>query len=92
MDILLASTPDHNVVFACIEKKVHHRGHRYYKMNTSILTDETYIQEIKKMFTKVLIDYESIIDKRTLWDPFKIKAKEFSIRFLQIMQRKRESS
>ena len=52
-------------------------------MNTSILTDETYIKEIKNIFSKVLIDYESIIDKRTLWDLFKIKAKEFSIRFSQ---------
>lgn len=45
------------------------------------------MQEIKN---KEFKDYESILDKRTLWDFLKIEVKKHSIRFSQNIAKKKK--
>ncbi len=79
----LAPCPDHKAVimtFSCDERL---RGKGYWKLNVSILKEREYVEAIKNLIEKTLIEYNECadIDKNLIWELIKIRVKEFSIKY-----------
>jgi hypothetical protein len=79
----IAPCPDHKAVILsirCSEKK---RGRGYWKLNTSILAEEKYRNEIREIITNTIKDHNDIenLDKGLIWELIKIRVKEFSIQY-----------
>ena len=76
-----APTPDHKAIEVELRLNRNQRGPSYWKLNTSILKEEAYMQIIKDVILKTKQDYSSVLSNRDLWDFVKIKIKEMSIRY-----------
>ena len=76
-----APVPDSKAVILTLDTKNEKRGSGNWKLNVSILNDSKYQKGIKDLFRKTLEEYNENIDKRLLWDLYKIRVKEFSIVF-----------
>ena len=72
--------PDHKALIMDLDI-YNDRGKGYWKLNTSLLKDETYIEGIQSLITELDILYTNIVDKRLLWDLYKINIKQFSIKY-----------
>ena len=79
--INVAPVPDHKAVVSHIFRQSKKRGRGYWKLNNSFLNEKTYCNEISNIISKTLNEYDSIINKRDLWDLCKIRIKEYSIKF-----------
>ncbi len=71
--------PDHRAIITEIDCSLE-RGKGYWIMNTSILKDPKYQEEIIKIINSTCKDY-SQLDKQHLWDFCKVRIKEFSIAY-----------
>ena len=82
--------PDHKAVETVIEKILHKRGQLIWKLNTSLLKDTRYNEEITRIIQTTMDKQNTGLSKGELWDWCKIKIKEFSINFGKtIAQRKK---
>ena len=82
--------PDHKAVETVIEKITHKRGQLIWKLNTSLLKDTRYNEEITRIIQTTMDKQNTGLSKGELWDWCKIKIKEFSINFGKtIAQRKK---
>ena len=75
----LPKIPDHKAVI-CKTKNKLQIGRGYWKMNVSYLEDVNYCKEIKQIFLDTISHTTEDFDKRTTWDIFKTRVKEYSIR------------
>ena len=73
--------PDHKAVETGIEKILHKRGQLIWKLNTSLLKDTRYNEEITRIIQTTMDKQNTGLGKGELWDWCKIKIKEFSINF-----------
>lgn len=79
--VITAPTPDHKAVVAKVELVHKQRGNGYWKLNTSILSEENYKIGVIDIIKKTIDEYDNIVDKRVLWDFCKIRIKEYSIKY-----------
>ena len=86
----LPKIPDHKAVI-CVTKNKLQIGRGYWKMNISYFEDVNYCEEIKQIYHNTLLDTIDNVDKRTIWDIFKTRIKEYSIRYGIIQSRSKRS-
>ena len=71
---------DHKALVHSITISDNHRGPGYWKLNASFLLDDVYIEKVKIIIRNTLYD-ETIDSNMIKWELFKLKVKEFSIRY-----------
>ena len=76
-----APAPDHKAVCLVLSMNTNARGVGYWKMNTEIIGEKEYDNEIKKIFTEAMNEYSESISKSKLWEFIKVKIKQFSIAY-----------
>jgi len=68
-DIIPAIKSDHSAIillFNSLEKQSH--GPSYWKFNSSLLGDSSYIELISLKYSAWLDEFKEVTDKRVLWD------------------------
>ncbi len=76
-----APVPDHKAVITDLKIDDKSRGPGYWKLNTTLLNDEKYKQKILEIYDNTVNEYGDIESKRVIWDLFKLRVKEYSIRY-----------
>ncbi len=76
-----APAPDHKAVVMEIGTNVKGRGRGYWKMNNSVIKEESYKQGIEKLYEDVMTQYGANVSCILLWEFLKIKIKEFTISY-----------
>ena len=81
---------DHKAVIMTVAATSLSRGPNYWKLNVSLLKDETYCKGIREIITK--FRNNDIIDTNSLkWELFKKSVKEYSIRYgIKVAREKRQ--
>lgn len=79
--ITTAPVPDHKAVITTIKYTDRPRGKGYWKLNNSLLEDQTFLENIELIFKATVEEYNDVACKRDIWDLCKIRFKEYSIRF-----------
>ena len=82
---------DHIALTATFDHISKLRGPGYWKLNTNLLKDPTYINLVKTIIAKTKEEYIEILDSRSLWELVKIKIKENSIKYSIKKSRARHS-
>ena len=65
--------------FQEVETRV--RGKGYWKINSSIVDEEEYIKQLQDNKIKWLEEFKDIEDPRMIWELFKYKIRQFSMRY-----------
>ena len=83
IDIIPAIRTDHSAIFINIKNEINDiKGPGYYKLNTSILDDPTYVEQMTSLLKTWSKESEThFSDNRVKWDWVKFKIREFSISF-----------
>ena len=83
-DIVSAPFSDHKAVVVKLKDRTKIRGPGYWKLNVSVLKEDLYCEQIVKIFKDCVNESLNLnFCKRLTWDLFKIKVKEFSIKYCQ---------
>ena len=80
---------DHNAVSMKLGIITRSRGKGCWKLNNSMLKDEVFKENVKRIIRKVNIEF-SHFDKQLKWEMCKIRIKEFSIKYTVDVNRKRK--
>ena len=82
-DIAPGYKTDHSLIL--LEIALHHnpRGRGFWKLNTSLLTDEEYLKAIRTVIHQTKIEYKSdnLVNPALLWEMIKMKVREKSISY-----------
>ena len=79
-----APISDHKSVIVNINCLDNKRGPNYWKFNVSYLKDKKFCANIEEIFDSILaLSENNKLSKTIAWDMFKIKVKEFSIKYGQ---------
>ena len=78
-DIVENTFSDHSMITMYIQLEENHKGPGFWRLNTSLLTDETYIERVSEVIQDVL--GQQFKDIRAKWNFLKLKFKEFSIQY-----------
>ena len=81
-EIIPSIKSDHCAVtleFQEVETRVSGKG--YWKINSSILDEEEYIKQLQANKIKWLEEFKDIEDPRMIWELFKYKIRQFSMRY-----------
>ena len=81
-DILPSVLSDHSPILTCIkylDEPVNGVGH--WKLNTSLLEDNSYIQEMKRNLVRWKQEYRSVENSNLKWEIIKYEIRKFSIMF-----------
>lgn len=79
-DITPMLLTDHCLLTTEIDTHIIHRaGKGFWKFNSSLLNDPTYVKEIKKIIHETGAEYSYLDDKNTLWELIKLSIRNFSI-------------
>ena len=76
----IPTIPDHRAVVVNIGD-THNRGQGYWKLNTSILDNQNYRDEIISIIQKTQNEFRDLKNPLLTWDIIKIRVKEQSIQF-----------
>ena len=89
--ILESFRTDHKLIFLSLlnDQKVKPRGPGFYKLNSSLLSDDEYIHLITNLIIDKTAEYSDIGDKRVRWDLLKFDVQCKSIDFSKLKSRKR---
>ena len=80
--IISAPVGDHRGVTLKLNSKKDLPGPNYWKLNVSVLQNKDYCEQIIKIFQQLTQECSSQgMRKTVIWDLFKVKVKEFSIRY-----------
>ena len=79
--VMNAIDRDHKAVVADFDILENKRGKGYWKLNNSLLNDEEYVEGISVVLKETHNEYGDLNSKRLIWEIFKIKVKEFSIKY-----------
>ena len=78
-EIIPSFCTDHSMVTITLQMSKLQRGSGFWKLNTSLLSDINYLEEIKEVISEVSND--TYKDNRTKWDFLKFKVKSSSIKY-----------
>ena len=82
---------DHKQLYISINIKGQTAGPGYWKLNSSLLEHQGYIDGIHTIISNVLRECTDIKSKRITWEILKVKIKEFSIQFsVSLSKRKKD--
>ena len=72
---------DHSLITLHLTNNTNPRGPGFWKLNTSLLSDEEYIGLIKKTIKEVANEYKNNneVDATLLWDTMKMKIRSSSV-------------
>ena len=70
---------DHNALKAVFEINSLQCGPGYWKMNSSVLKDQQYLQEVHATIDNTLRQYQDIKSYQLVWEILKINVKEYII-------------
>ena len=74
--------PDHKTVHLCLSWPNNPpRGPRFWKFNNTLLNDENYTGEICELIPQLREKYESLNDKRLVWELIKIEIHDYTLSF-----------
>lgn len=77
--LLSVAATDHRACVASLKFTDFTRGPGYYKLNTSLLSDIDYVNQMNELIDTFVPDPED--DHQVVWDMLKIKIKEFSLNY-----------
>ena len=92
IDILASIASDHSPVFLSI-KRINDldSGPGYWKFNNSLLQNNIFCDDLRKMITAFNINNTHITDQQVRWELLKFELREFSIKFSKkLAHKKRE--
>ena len=89
LDIKPVLKCDHNAVSMKLKITHKKRGNGFWKINNSLLKDDVYKENIRNIVNKVELEY-SHFDKQAKWEMFKIKVKEYSIKYAKAVSRNKK--
>ena len=81
---------DHNGVSMKMKVFAHKRGKGCWKLNNSLLSDEVYKQNIKRIIKIVCMEF-SKFDHQFKWEMCKIRIKEFSIKYAVDLKKRKKN-
>ena len=81
-----APAPDHRAVVLDLNICDKKRGPGYWKLNTSVLSDEEYVKGVTDVIQQTILDYAEIGSKLT-WELCKVRIREYSIRYCTFKKR-----
>ena len=79
---------DHSPISLLIKLNTYNNGPGLWKLNTSILKDESYIKMINDKLDNLKTDLKYIDDKNLVWELIKFQIKVESIQYGKITRRK----
>lgn len=88
-DIRPALKCDHNAVSLTIKVHEQKRGKGIWKLNCSLLEDETYRTNVTDVIRKLKLEYRHL-DLQQKWELCKIKIKEFSMKYAIDVNKKKK--
>ena len=81
---------DHDLVKLTLKCSLPSRGRGYWKFNTSLLKDKTYIAQVKETVTATATEFDYLQNKGLLWDFIKMKIRGMTIKYCAKQKRERE--
>ena len=81
-DIIPAIKSDHSAItllLNSLEKQSH--GPSYWKFNSSLLEDSSYIELISLKYSEWLDEFKEVTDKRVLWDLIKYRVRSCTMKY-----------
>ena len=92
VNIIAAIRSDHSAIFLHLQEiEECQRGPGFWKMNTSLLTDENFVQKMKEKLDQWKKEGEEFSDVRVAWDWIKYKVRLFCINYSkEVAKTKRE--
>ena len=86
-----APVPDHKAVILKLCTSPNKRGKGYWKLNVSLLADDKYVQDVKDIIKKTVIEHVSVVNIGIVWEMVKIRVKEYSIFYSQKKAKNRDN-
>ena len=92
VNIIAAIRTDHSAIFLHLQEiEECQRGLGFWKMNTSLLTDENFVQKMKEKLDQWKKEGEEFSDVRVAWDWIKYNVRLFTINYSkEVTKTKRE--
>ena len=92
-DVLTGFKSDHSLITLTLINNSNPRGPGFWKLNTSLLADEEYIDLIEKTINEVAKEYENNneVDATLLWDTMKMKIRSSSLCYARQKKNKMSS-
>ena len=80
VNILPGICSDHSLLCLVIKTSNHsNRGKGFWKFNSSLLNDDIYVKEIKKIIDAGKVRYEHALDKGLVWEIIKSEIRSFTV-------------
>ena len=89
LDIKPVLRCDHNAVTMKLQVTTKKRGKGFWKLNNSLLKDETYKQGVRNIIKNIKIEYNSF-DYQFMWEMCKIKIREYSMKYASDVSKRRK--
>ena len=91
-NIIPAIKSDHSAITLTLNSLVKQKfGPSYWKFNSSLLEDASYIQLISSNYPAWLDEFKEVNDKRVLWDLIKYRIRQVSIKYSKQKARERRA-
>jgi len=85
-EIIHAPISDHDAVVASFNTDHEKRGSGYWKLNTSVLCEEKYQNDIRDIIATTSMEYADM-DKILVWELIKVRIREYSIQYCTLRNR-----
>ena len=81
-EILTPISADHSpVLFSLSKEKTTLRSKGFWKFNSSLIKDQNYISEIKKLIRNFSNENESLFNRQLKWELLKYEVRKFTIKY-----------
>ena len=91
-DIIPAIRTDHSAISLSVNSlKDQPFGPSYWKFNSSLLDDDTYIQLINSEYQKWITELSEVNDLRVLWDLIKYKIRQTTLQYSKMIAQNRKA-
>ena len=88
-DIFPGFKTDHSMITLNLSLHSNPRGNGFWKLNTSLLTDTTFVEKIKETIQETATEYKNdeLVNPGLLWEMIKLKVRQQSIAFSASIKR-----
>lgn len=91
-DIIPAIRTDHSAISLSVNSlKDQPFGPSYWKFNSSLLDDDTYIQLINSEYPNWITEFSEVNDPRVLWDLIKYRIRQTTLQYSKIIAKNRKA-